>query len=99
MRKEALRYVVCYDIPDDKRRIKIARCLDGYGDRIQFSVFEALLDQALVEKLVARLQSLIDETEDSVRIYALCATCASKSRQLGLVEFGPKIGEETVFIV
>lgn len=99
MRKEVMRYVVCYDIPDDKRRIKIARCLDGYGDRIQFSVFEALLDQTLIEKLTAKLQNLIDEAEDSVRIYPLCAACASKSRQLGLVETGPKIGEETVFIV
>lgn len=99
MRGEALRYVVCYDIPDDKRRIKVARCLDGYGDRVQFSVFEALLDQRLVEKLVAKLRDLIDETEDSVRIYALCAACAGKFRQLGVMESGPKIGEETVFIV
>lgn len=99
VRGGVLRYIVCYDVPDDKRRIKIAKCLDGYGDRIQFSVFEALLDITLVEKLVKSLNELIDEKEDNIRIYATCAACAAKSRKLGLVEAGPEIGEEKVFIV
>lgn len=99
MRGKALRYLVCYDIPDDKRRLKVAKCLDGYGDRVQFSVFEALLDQGLITRLTGSLMELIDEEEDSIRIYALCAACAGKTRKLGRSEAGPEIGEETVFIV
>ena len=32
-------YVISYDIPDDKRRKKIADLLEGYGQRVQYSVF------------------------------------------------------------
>lgn len=33
------RYLVAYDIVDDRRRTKIAKVLESYGDRIQYSVF------------------------------------------------------------
>ncbi|MEG4633855.1 CRISPR-associated endonuclease Cas2 [Microcoleus sp. AR_TQ3_B6] len=35
--------VVVYDIPDDKRRVKLSNFLDGYGCRIQLSVFECFI--------------------------------------------------------
>ena len=99
MRGKALRYVICYDIPDNARRTKVAKCLDGYGDRVQFSIFEALIDHTLLAKLTTRLEELIDEKEDSVRIYTICAGCADKTRKLGITSEGPEIGEETVFII
>ena len=99
MDAETTRYVICYDIPDDKRRTKVAKCLDGFGDRIQWSVFEAVMDHALIDKLIAKVQDLIDPDEDQVRIYALCAACAKRVRTLGAVAPGPEVGEETVFIV
>ncbi len=37
---EMTRFVVCYDIADDKRRQRVSQILDAYGDRIQGSVFE-----------------------------------------------------------
>ena len=33
------RTLVAYDIPDDKRRSRVAHLLESYGDRVQFSVF------------------------------------------------------------
>lgn len=99
MNADLTRYVICYDIPDDKRRTKVAKCLDGFGDRIQYSVFEAVLDHALIDKLIGKVDDLIDPDEDQVRVYALCASCARRVRKLGLVEPGPEVGEETVFIV
>lgn len=99
MRGKPLRYVICYDILDDRRRIKVARCLDGYGDRVQFSVFEALIDNTLMERLAGELGELIDEAEDSVRIYPMCSSCAAKVRKLGVMQPGPEVGEEIVFIV
>lgn len=99
MRGKALRYVICYDIPDDSRRIKVAKCLDGYGDRVQFSIFEALLDHTLLAKLTASLEDLIHEKEDSIHIYTICAGCAEKTRKLGITDPGPEVGEETVFII
>lgn len=37
-------YVICYDIPDDKRRKKISDLLEVYGSRVQYSVFECVLN-------------------------------------------------------
>jgi CRISPR-associated protein Cas2 len=33
------RYLVAYDIRDDRRLRSIAGCMEGYGTRIQYSVF------------------------------------------------------------
>jgi len=32
--------VVAYDISNDKRRNKVAKCLQGYGERVNFSIQE-----------------------------------------------------------
>ena len=32
--------VIAYDIPEDKRRTKVAKALEGYGERMQYSLFE-----------------------------------------------------------
>jgi len=92
------RYVVCYDVPDDKRRTRLAKCLDGYGDRVQYSVFEAVLDGLLFDNLLKDVNSLIDPAEDTVFIYPLCAACAKKRASLGRT---PEVfpGDEEVFIV
>lgn len=76
-------YLVSYDIPDDKRRLKIAKTIKDFGDRVQYSVFECILDGDLLEKMVARLEKIIEETEDSIRIYALCAQCEKNIQILG----------------
>ena len=34
-------YVICYDIPDNRRRNQLAKELKGFGTRVQYSVFEA----------------------------------------------------------
>ena len=68
-------YLVSYDIPDDRRRIKLAKTLKDFGDRVQYSVFECLLDRELLEEMEARIVKIIDEKEDSIRVYSLCAGC------------------------
>jgi CRISPR-associated protein Cas2 len=40
-----MRVVVSYDISDDKRRRKVAQIMEGYGYRVQYSVFECDLDK------------------------------------------------------
>ena len=62
-------YVVSYDIPDDRRRTKVANLLKSYGERVQFSVFECWLDSAEIARLHDELAKRADLTEDSVRIY------------------------------
>ncbi len=84
MPSETQRYVVCYDIPDDRRRNKVAKCLDGYGDRVQFSVFEAVLSRVLFDRLEADMRRLMKMDEDQVTLYPLCGACAPKRVRLGL---------------
>ena len=68
-------YLVSYDIPDDKRRTKLAKTIKDFGDRVQYSVFECILDKNLLDKMADRIDKIIVEKEDSVRIYCLCANC------------------------
>jgi len=75
--------VVSYDVPDDRRRSRLAEVLKGFGERVQLSVFECLLEAEEVERLRGRVLREIDETADSVRIYHLCASCRQKVEILG----------------
>lgn len=78
--------VVSYDIPDDKRRTKVMKTLEGYGQRAQYSVFECELRPADLDRLKARLRELIDERQDDVRFYQLCDNCLGKVTLLGEAE-------------
>jgi CRISPR-associated protein Cas2 len=75
--------LVSYDLPDDRRRTKVAAALEDFGTRVQWSVFECRLEEAQVARLSTRLGRLIDEAEDSVRIYRICAECARRIEILG----------------
>jgi len=65
--------VICYDIADDRRRNRVAKALEGYGARVQESVFECHLDPGRLRQLQARLESGIDPREDRLRFYSLCS--------------------------
>ena len=75
--------VVSYDIPNDRRRTKVMKTLEGYGHRVQYSVFECEVRPADLEKLKTRLKALIQPEEDDVRIYDLCESCQGKVMMLG----------------
>lgn len=61
--------LVSYDIPDDRRRGRVAHALKDYGERVQLSVFECNLENESLERLRSRLPPLLEDKEDSVRIY------------------------------
>ncbi len=76
-------YVITYDIPNDRRRVKIARWLERYGERVQYSVFEMWLTEKEWKRLWQHLNRLINPQEDSVRVYYLCAVCRQRITHLG----------------
>jgi CRISPR-associated protein Cas2 len=39
-------YLVCYDICDDRRLAKVHKTLRGFGDHLQYSIFECQLTPA-----------------------------------------------------
>jgi len=44
-------YLVCYDVRNDKRLRKVAKHLEGYGTRMQYSIFRCYLSQKQMQKL------------------------------------------------
>ncbi|MDY7014761.1 MAG: CRISPR-associated endonuclease Cas2 [Cyanobacteriota bacterium] len=67
-------YIIVYDIPSDKRRKKVSDLLEGYGRRVQYSVFECMLTQDKFEELKTRLRKRIKTREDNLRLYPLSSS-------------------------
>jgi CRISPR-associated protein Cas2 len=65
-------YLICYDIFDTRRRNRVARLLEGFGTRVQDSVFECQLDGERLARLKRRLARRIDSGRDKIRYYPLC---------------------------
>lgn len=66
-----LLYLITYDIPCNKRRKKVSDILEGYGTRVQYSVFECVLPTVKYTELKKRLKPRINPDEDSIRLYPL----------------------------
>lgn len=65
------RYLVSYDVCHPKRLRRVARTLEGFGVRLQYSVFECPLDDLRLAKLKAELQGLLNHDEDQVLFVSL----------------------------
>ncbi|MGN8809338.1 CRISPR-associated endonuclease Cas2 [Absicoccus porci] len=68
--------LVTYDVQtqdnDGKKRLrKVAKNCMNYGVRVQNSVFECNVDNYHYQKLKADLLEIIDEEEDSLRLYII----------------------------
>jgi CRISPR-associated protein Cas2 len=59
-------YLVCYDICDDKRLRKVFQVMRGFGDHLQFSVFECQFTGSDLARCRARLSAIIHHEEDQV---------------------------------
>jgi CRISPR-associated protein Cas2 len=59
-------YLVCYDICDDKRLRRVFKTMRGYGDHLQYSVFECQLTAKDLVRLRTELSDIIHHTEDQV---------------------------------
>ncbi len=68
--------LITYDVntqtPAGERRLrKVAKQCQNYGQRVQNSVFECIIDPARLKLLQASLEKLIDPAKDSLRYYYL----------------------------
>ena len=86
--------LITYDVNTEdaggRRRLrKIAKECVNYGQRVQNSVFECLVDPAQCRKLQYSLCSIIDDERDSLRFYYL-----GDKYQTRIEHFGSKPGYE-----
>lgn len=68
--------LITYDVnvttPEGKRRLnKVAKQCKNYGQRVQNSVFECLLDPTQFTELKHQLQKIANPKTDSIRYYYL----------------------------
>lgn len=68
--------LVTYDVntltKEGRSRLrKVAKVCVGFGQRVQYSVFEVTVNAVQRERLMEKLMATIDQTEDSLRIYHL----------------------------
>src|ERR1039458_4988633 len=59
-------YLICYDICDEKRLRNVFQTMRGFGDHLQFSVFECQLTATDLARCRTALASIIHHTEDQV---------------------------------
>lgn len=67
------RYLVAYDIRDDRRLRMVAGCMEGYGTRIQYSVFICDLSERELFIMRGDIEARMKMSEDSVMVTNLGA--------------------------
>jgi CRISPR-associated protein Cas2 len=78
--------LVVYDIPNDKRRTKLANFLEGYGRRVQYSVFEIFITLDEMRILHQKVKKLVVPAEDDVRFYWISQEAVSLVLTIGSQE-------------
>ncbi|MEZ3444888.1 MAG: CRISPR-associated endonuclease Cas2 [Lachnospiraceae bacterium] len=76
--------VATQDAAGRSRLRKVAKECVNYGQRVQNSVFECILDSSQLLILKDRLVSLINEKEDSLRFYYLGNKYQTKVEHFGI---------------
>ena len=59
-------FLVCYDIADDTRLRRVHKTMTGFGDRLQYSVFECKFSRSDLARCKHALEQLIHHREDQV---------------------------------
>lgn len=83
--------LITYDVADTtangaKRLRRVAKLCTQYGQRVQFSVFECLLEPAQFEQLKHELLDVIDAERDSIRFYNLGSNWKRRVEHFGAKE-------------
>ena len=69
-----MKCLLVYDIPDDRKRGKIAdACLDYGLDRIQYSSFSGDLLVTHQEELMLKIRKILGKKAGNIQLYPICA--------------------------
>lgn len=80
--------LITYDVNTEtaagkKRLRKVAKQCENYGQRVQNSVFECIIDSARAKLLQAALEKVIDPDKDSLRYYYLGDEWRTRVKHVG----------------
>lgn len=84
-----MRYLLIYDISDDRARTRVADlCLDYGLERIQYSAFWGDLPRTLQEELLLKIRRVLQGKAADVRLIPLCERDLTRMKQLTFLEKG-----------
>ena len=63
--------LIAYDTPSDTRRRQLVKVLDDFGCRIQYSVFQAWMNDEQLTVMERRIAQIVCSAEDSIFIVPL----------------------------
>ncbi|GIN63887.1 CRISPR-associated endoribonuclease Cas2 [Robertmurraya siralis] len=83
--------LITYDVSTltsagQRRLRKVSKVCQNYGQRVQNSVFECVVDAAQYTSLKLELSGIINENEDSLRFYQLGNNYKNKVEHIGIKE-------------
>lgn len=83
--------LITYDVNtennDGKKRLRhVAKICENFGQRVQNSVFECLVDPVQFTELRHRIEQEIDDNKDSLRYYFLGANWKKRVEHVGAKE-------------
>ncbi|MET9343632.1 CRISPR-associated endonuclease Cas2 [Nonomuraea sp. NPDC003804] len=85
-----LTYDVVTTTPEGRRRLRqMAKLCEGYGHRVQKSVFEITCTDAELLTLIDAATRIIEASDDSVRVYRLPSNGFATVHRLGVAEPAP----------
>lgn len=93
--------LITYDVdtlsPTGKRRLRnVAKQCTNFGQRVQNSVFECMLDSTQLAELQNRLKKVVDLEKDSIRFYVMGNSWQRKVEHWGVK---PSLNPEDTLIV
>lgn len=93
--------LIAYDVntqsKEGQRRLrKVAKICTNYGQRVQNSVFECIMNEAKCREVKHMLELVIDKNKDSLRLYYLGNNYINKVEHIGAK---PSFNIEDVLII
>ena len=93
--------LITYDVQTSssgggKRLRHVAKKCEQYGVRVQYSVFECIVDHTQLRQLEIDLEKIINHDRDSIRIYRLGKNYKNKVTHIGAKE-SLKVDEPLIF--
>ena len=78
-------YLICYDISEQKIRLRVAKYLESVGYRLQHSVFRFDGSETRAEEIRGRLACLTKDAElPRLLVAPMCSACAERIWQTGV---------------
>lgn len=93
-------YLICYDIASDRLRRQIVKILEGYGRRVQYSVFECELTEKRYQELYQKLLFLAQGIQDgNICFYYICKNCTGKKQMIGIPKKLDSYPDDDVIVI